>query len=62
MNGLLEADVTMLTEALKTGYAEAAKVLPSETKITKTTQNSMEDIDPKMKIRIFISIQLRIAP
>lgn len=32
-----EAEVMMLTEALKTSYAEAAKVLPSKTKITKTT-------------------------
>lgn len=32
-----EAEVMMLTEALKTSYAEAAKVLPSRTKITKTT-------------------------
>ena len=32
-----EAEVMMITEALKTSYAEAAKVLPSRTKITKTT-------------------------
>lgn len=32
-----EAEVIMLTEALKTSYAEAAKVLPSKSKITKTT-------------------------
>lgn len=32
-----EAEVMILTEALKTSYAEAAKALPSKTKITKTT-------------------------
>ena len=32
-----EAEVIMLTEALKTSYAEAARALPSKTKITKTT-------------------------
>ncbi len=32
-----EAEVLMLTEALKTSYAEAASVLPSKQKITKTT-------------------------
>ena len=32
-----EAEVVMLTEALKTSYAEAAAVLPSKFKITKTT-------------------------
>ena len=31
------AEVAILTEALKTSYAEAAKVLPSRQKITKTT-------------------------
>ena len=31
------AEVAILTEALKTSYAEAAKVLPSKQKITKTT-------------------------
>ncbi len=32
-----EAEVRLLTEALKTSYAEAAKVLPSKQKISKTT-------------------------
>ena len=32
-----EAEVMMLTEALKTSYSEAAKVIPSRSKITKTT-------------------------
>ena len=32
-----EAEVMMLTEALKTSYSEAAKVIPSKSKITKTT-------------------------
>ena len=32
-----EAEVMMLTEALKTSYSEAAKALPSKSKITKTT-------------------------
>ena len=32
-----EAEVMMLTEALKTSYSEAAKVLPSKSKISKTT-------------------------
>lgn len=32
-----EAEVIMLTEALKTSYSEAARALPSKTKITKTT-------------------------
>ena len=32
-----EAEVIMLTEALKTSYAEAARVLPSKQQITKTT-------------------------
>ncbi len=32
-----EAEVILLTEALKTSYAEAAKVLPSNQEITKTT-------------------------
>lgn len=32
-----EAEVMMLTEALKTSYSEAAKVLPSKSKIAKTT-------------------------
>ncbi len=32
-----EAEVLMLTEALKTSYAEVASVLPSKQKITKTT-------------------------
>ena len=32
-----EAEVMMLTETLKTSYSEAAKVLPSKSKITKTT-------------------------
>lgn len=32
-----EAEVLMLTEALKTSYAEAARSLPSKQKITKTT-------------------------
>ena len=32
-----EAEVVLLTEALKTSYAEAARVLPSKQKITKTT-------------------------
>lgn len=32
-----EAEVLMLTEALKTSYQEAAKVLPSKQEITKTT-------------------------
>ena len=32
-----EAEVMMLTEALKTSYSEAARVLPSKQKITKTT-------------------------
>lgn len=32
-----EAETIMLTEALKTSYSEAAKVLPSKTEITKTT-------------------------
>lgn len=32
-----EAEVILLTEALKTSYAEATKVLPSKQKITKTT-------------------------
>lgn len=31
------AEVAILTEALKTSYAEAAKVIPSKSKITKTT-------------------------
>lgn len=32
-----EAEAILLTEALKTSYAEAAKILPSRAKITKTT-------------------------
>ena len=32
-----EAEVVLLTEALKTSYAEAARVLPSKQEITKTT-------------------------
>lgn len=32
-----EAEVLLLTEALKTSYSEAARVLPSKQKITKTT-------------------------
>ena len=32
-----EAEVMMLTEALKTSYAEAARIIPSKQKVTKTT-------------------------
>ena len=32
-----EAEVMMLTEALKTSYSEAARIIPSKSKITKTT-------------------------
>ena len=55
------AESLMLTEALKTSYEEAAKVLPSKQKITKTTVMNkvhqiaenmpLEDIQDKKKIK-----------
>lgn len=43
------AEVAVLTEALKTSYAEAAKVLPSRQKITKTTvMNKVHHIAEQM--------------
>jgi hypothetical protein len=44
-----EAEVTMLTEALKTSYAEAARSIPSKQKITKTTvMNKVHNISDTM--------------
>ena len=43
------AETLMLTEALKTSYEEAAKVLPSKSKITKTTvMNKVHGIAEEM--------------
>lgn len=60
----------MLTEALKTSYAEAAEVIPSKQKITKTTvmnkvHGIAEDIPEekpteKKKYPIFLLKQMRI--
>ena len=44
-----EAEVRMLTEALKTSYAEAARSIPSKQKITKTTvMNKVHNISDAM--------------
>ena len=44
-----EAEVMMLTEALKTSYAEAARSIPSKQKITKTTvMNKVHNISEAM--------------
>ena len=47
-----EAEVLLLTEALKTSYAEAAKVLPSKHMITKTTvMNKVHGIAEEMPMK-----------
>ena len=44
-----EAEVMMLTEALKTSYAEAARILPSKQKISKTTvMNKIHAIEKEL--------------
>ena len=46
-----EAEVLMLTEALKTSYAEAARILPSKQKISKTTvMNKVHGLAEEMPI------------
>lgn len=48
-----EAEVQMLTEALKTSYAEAAKVLPSKQRITKTTvMNKVHQLAEEMPVEV----------
>ena len=46
-----EAEVLMLTEALKTSYAEAARILPSKQRISKTTvMNKVHGLAEEMPI------------
>lgn len=48
-----EAEVMMLTEALKTSYAEAARILPSKQKISKTTvMNKVHGLAEEMPVPI----------
>lgn len=53
------AEVAILTEALKTSYAEAANVLPSRQKISKTTVlNKVHSIASEPSARIVSIISL----